>query len=426
MYRFVSAVGVLYGFNQRWSAADIANTPVNELYLQYRQLWITLVVDPDTTKKYLDLSKIKTRYVNFTGTISDLLLDNGNASFPLETTVPDIRTNYARYSDAHRCRYKIDPIHPLYGENVDLEQRTALRMIKNDLPLSYSDFVRKCIVSVNGFWHLCDTDGKSGIVVYDGGTTFQKTLLNQCGIYSFADIGNIQCVPIKADMIHKRLTPEMISGQAPTEPYSHSAYLSIPGDLSNKTVLLVLGGYFHSPISDIFSKVSDNEFKINFSKYPFVDRYYESSKYMNLDSLGLDSTVRNPSQIDLNQLWSDETLLRYMTLSQSFLIVVDAPELFVEKRYIRKTGRPGTYISFEEPKFPIVSGIGRMPEYWWKKENYSWPLWCYNDVIRPKIYNTMPDAELTSVKDAATTTPIDPEITNGVYFLAIGRDVNYG
>ena len=125
----------------------------------------------------------------------------------------------------------------------------------------------------------------------------------------------------------------------------------------------------------------------------------------------------------MQELTSDVTLVKYLTLSQSFLVVIDHPELFTNRLHIKKTRLPGMYVAYREPVYPIVSGLGRMPEYWSVQEDAQWSLTVYDDAIRPRLYNTTNPLQLNSLHDASIPDPVDPEIISDAYFLEIGRDI---
>ena len=49
----------------------------------------------------------------------------------------------------------------------------------------------------------------------------------------------------------------------------------------------------------------------------------DAKKYIDLSSLPLSKTIRNIDQISISEFYSDENILAYLTLSQSFFILID-------------------------------------------------------------------------------------------------------
>lgn len=421
MYHAVGAIGIKKGLNKRWESIRLTDYKVSELFDQFRRVILTLTLNQSTDKLYVDIQSLAARYASYSLRVSDMLIELGNETLPQLTNPPVISTRTAKFRDAHASRYKVTPVSPLYGINAAVENRTAVMLTRENPTTDYQYFKKRCMVSVNGFYHMIDTDNKSGVLVYDAMTSLRIAKQNQIGLYSFADVCDIEYVPITPSMVHKRLTPDMVAGLRQPEPYASSGFIKLNKDLTNKTVLLVLGGYLHVPESLLYSQVGTDEFKIDFLNYPLFDRIYESLQYIDLKPLGLVNDIRNKTQFSVQQLLSDEVLLKYMTLSQSFFVILDTPEVFVNRQYIKKTGMPGMFISYNPPVYPIVVGNGRMPEYWSTHEDGQYSLTVYDNTVRQKTYNQANARALNAVTSSDVS--IDPELMSGAYFLELGCDL---
>jgi hypothetical protein len=421
MYSVISAIGVEKGINKRWRSIDLMESVTRDLYLNYRKIYLTLAVEGQSEVVYLDMERIADRYATYLQTVDAMLLDNGSASLPTQITQPIIDNRTAKFSDATRACYHATPWHPLYGGNAAPETNTALLLTRDDPVTDYTYFHRHCLVSINGFYHVIDTNGEDGVVVYDAMKSLRQSRQNQIGLLSFANVCTLKTIPITSAMVHKRLSPEMLNGSASVEPYSKIGFIKLNEDLTGKSIMLVIGGYLHAPDSNLFSKVNDNEIIIDFQRLPMFDRYYESNQYLDLSALGLSMTNRNPTQISVEELLSDEVLVKYLTLSQSFVVVLDTPELYAAKQYIKKTGIPGQYISYTQPNYPLVLGVGRMPEYWSAYEDQQWALTVQDNVRRARSYNTTDPLRLRSLD--ATTLPVEVEFYHPAYLLEIGTDL---
>lgn len=310
----------------------------------------------------------------------------------------------AKYKEAFMAGYNAVSIHSLLNNSI-----TDL-MLTRDAPITgYNEFYKHCLVSINGYYHLTDTNGDDGIVVYNGASSLK--IANQCqiGIYNFKDISSIELLPITTDMIYK---------QDLDEPYSSSAFIKLNKDLTNKTLLLSLGGYLHTIDQITVSIVGSDIIKINFSNYPILDRFYESVNYLNLSSMNLNTTDKNPLQISIEELSSDERLLAYMTLSQSFFVILDTPEIFVNRQYIKKSNSYGRYVSYIRPLYPLVTNLGRHPEYNYHIEDGYYSINVPDNTTQNKIYNIINPLNLT--KD--DTLPNAPEDFGTAYFLEISKE----
>ena len=73
---------------------------------------------------------------------------------------------------------------------------------------------------------------------------------------------------------------------------------------------------------------------------------------MDMSSLGLSSSVNNPSQISVEEFYSNETILRYLEMSQTFFIIFDNQDLFSEFHIIESGKLPGNIIMTNIPLNP--------------------------------------------------------------------------
>ncbi len=412
MYNIIKSVGIKFGINKRWEAVDLNEHNVVDLYKIFRKCYIQLSNGVPPVINCLDIEDVRFEHSSYPGTFPELLISIGNTALPTTATFPVIDTKIARYRDAFQAGYSVTPVHPLYGVNAAPENLTAV-MLKRDSPvIDYDIFHKHCLISVNGFYHLTDTDKVSGCLVYDAMKSLRISNQNQIGIYSFEGVCSLELIAIKPEMIHK---------QDPYEKLSSSAYLQIDKDLTNKSVMLVIGGYLHTVDSNTFTKVGLSDFKIDFKNYQLLDRYYESSNYIDMSSLNLSVTERNLSQISIEEMFSDDKIISYLTLSQSFFVILDNPDIFTNKQYIKRSNMYGMYISYQEPRYPLVVGLGRHPEYISTLEDGQYSVTIQDNTIQNKIYNTVNPLNLNSVSNSNLSMS-HSSIAAG-YFLETGKDL---
>ena len=288
-------------------------------------------------------------------------------------------------------------------------ERDWLCMTKTGI--NYTLFKNSCLVSVNGFIHMTDTDGTK-ILVQDGAKSGRIARNNQVGITSFADIGQLEMIPITADMVHRRYTDI---------PLKTKLYIDIGTPKPNKTAMLVLGGYLHVLDDSTFSRISDSIFTIDFQNFPLLERYYESSQCIDLSSLGLDVHTENPFIVNVEQLYSDEVLTKYATLSQSFLVFIDTDNLFTETHALHHFSVPGMITSHIEPIYPLITGYGALGDYWRVKEDGQWALTITKGWQENYLFQSTGIENLVNVSD--TRCPENPANVGRAHFLKIGTDI---
>jgi len=411
MYTLISAIAKPFGSGGRWLSVEIGNMPLSAIYTTYTRTLATLSNPLLEKPVCLDLDNIRQQHGGKSLTFNELLASIGNASLPTTAELPVISTQYAKYKDAILAGYKVTPVHPVFAEDAVLPAADKKWLKITHPRADMAKFHKSCMINVNGYFHYADSDGTASYVV-DGMVSQTNSKMNHIGFLNFQHIGDIEYVQIKPEMLYK---------QHPDDLFKNRCYVDIGKDISKKTVVLVLGGYMHVLDTRTLYRVGDKQVCINMQSLPLLDRYYESRGVLDLSSLQLESTSRNESQISIDNFFSDEVLVRYLTLSQSFFVLIDNPDVFVERAVVHRTKMPGMYISFKEPEFPLILGAGKVTNYWPVYEDGQWSLTCVDSIRKNHSYYTTDPREENSVSDA--TFPESPGGNSRGIFLMIGSDI---
>ena len=363
-YQLVAAKARSKGLDATWSDVDISSVKIGDLFSTYSNVWLTLSNTALPKNVYLDLSTVRgqvaTTYWNIT--VPQWLQAIGGASLPTVTVLPELKLRQVRYSDAWRAGYSIKPIDRFRNDDAEIPYGE-----KNDLLLSKEgvDFnvnYRYALVSVNGFFHRTGAS-PSGLQVVDGGRTGRIANDNQVGMHSFLGVGTLDFIPI---------TPTMIYKTADTSKFSDRVYVELPYDMEDKTILLVLGGYLHV-LDEVYTRIGPRSLRINFNKIAFAERYFDSLKTIDLSSLPLTRDSDNPDHVSVSELYSDETITAYLSLPQTFIVVVNAKDFFVRRHQVVNSQIPGRY--------EVPQGTERLPLFgaWGKVYDYAtFPDWGVN------------------------------------------------
>lgn len=407
MYQLDQAIGVRKGVNQRWSIIETDTLTLKEYFALYRKVFFKL--GNSTGISYLDRDDLDTDLRDSSLTMDEYLVQIGNLTLPTVERLPHLNTVTAQYKDALRANYKIKPWSALYANNVLVEDRESALLTRMNPPTSYSEVKTHCLVTVNGYFHLIDTDGYTGVVIYDAMKSVRLSKQNSVGIWSFQRVSSLNCIPITESMLYK------LDNQ---QQYCNDTYLDLGFDISDKFILVVIGGYLHWMNEDGFiTKIGNNSIKLNMRNYPYIERYYQSKHYIDLSSIDTGATG---SQVDVNVLKSDANVAKLMTLSQSFIVVFDKSEIFVNEYFVKKVKIPGLYISYINPTSPLMVGLGRCPEYWVDKENDQYALKVSDNKVSNLIYKTV-GVIPNGIDD--TQLPVNSEQVGAAKLIEIGSDV---
>lgn len=412
MYQLVSAIAKPLNSDGKWVAVEIGEVALDTLYTTYSRVIATLTNAflPDLVA--LELNDLAATLAGQSITFNQFLALNANATLATSTTLPLIDPKYAKYADAFHAGYKISPVHPTAAPGSQYPSADLRWLYLTRPNTDYNLFVKSCLVSVNGFYHIIDS-GPDGVWVNDGNRSAQLSRQNQIGITSFREVGQLTYVPITSQMVHK---------QSPQQFYKDRCYVDLGQDVSNKAVMLVLGGYLHVLDERSVRRVSGSCFAIDFGNISLLERYFESAPYLDLSTLGLEHTGRNASQISVAQLYSDAALLAYLTLPQSFFVILDQADIFVEHQAIRSAPLVDMFTSFVKPEWPLVVGAGKLGNYWATYEDGQYSINCRDAMWQRRIFTTVnPKVQVSA---SAQRDPQLPVAEPHAHFLKVGSQLS--
>ena len=413
MYQLISAIGKIRAVGGRWSNLQIGDVPMVQLYERYDKLYALLSNPYYSTQRCLDVYAIRSKYLGSPLTFNQMLAEQQGNSLPTSAQIPRFKTVYAIYSDAVQARYKITAVSPKSHPdgNTLPADRPWLALTRPNT--DYGLLLKSCLASVNGLIHRTDADSQR-VYVVDGMKSVRHSGKASLGLVSFREIGALEFVSIK---------PEMIFRGNDDLPLADRMYVKMSSTRAGKTAMLVLGGYLHVLDNESFYRVNDSTFAINFKHIPLRDRYFDSRDLIDLSGLGLASSPTNANEIDNTELFSDEVLKRYATLSQSFLVFVDNRNMFVDSCSVRESSSANMAVSFMAPHWPMVGETGRLENYWRVHEHGQWAC-SFEDGFRHNYnFNDSPPTQLQGIDDHRL--PYKQVVYPRMRFLRIGSDIQY-
>ena len=381
MYRLVTALVLSKVINSQWRNINIIAIPLSELFTTYRFVYVTLTNPYINDDVYVNLFDAFPEAVSFNADITVLLANNGNKTIPTVSTLPTSTIKYASYSDASVAGYNVNlyKINAPANNGLIRSQLTDAILSRPNYDTDLTNIHTHALVTVNGFFHRTDTDGTNAFI-YDAGSTLENSDNNSVGIHSFINIGTINKITLQPSDI----TFSMNGGN------NVKTYIKVNEDITNKTVMLVLGGYLVLLQADVFYQVGQNLFILNWCGLPILERYYDSKDILNLSSLGLDVNSNSPSMINIENFFSESVLTNYLTLSQSFLVIIDNPNIFTQNVFIRNSGWNKVYTAYNKPTYAIFGQRGRVLDYFATEESGQWTIDTNDNVLRNYSFSKTP------------------------------------
>lgn len=378
MYEIVQGYG-----RKRTKLADVVQfTDVeyrltfNELSTLYTDVWYLIrnAKFPDTPLIRLPLELIPVEYISRGDIdITEYLVEMESKTIPSLNGKVDYRYGemYAWDAIYHGFDYiSISPdAHP--RATIPEEDKPDLLLTKPDYDYRY--FGQYCLISVNGLIHPHIAD-KNGWTVLGGNITKTKRLnKTHVNILDFTQIGKVDIVPI---------TDKMIRPATVASKYSDNVYINVKqnyeGDLSRKTIGIVLGGYLHL-LDHVIKRVSTDVVKIDFNSVMWETLYYKMKDITDVSHFGL--TDFGNDRVLGFELYHDTTIKKLFTMDKSFIVVIDTPYIGIEEIPVGNLGIPNKYQTAIKPIYPLRIAEGRYPAYHKQKEHDVWAISIEDNIV---------------------------------------------
>lgn len=411
MYKLERAVAKKMGLGTRWADVDVSLVPISELYRTYEKCWLVLSNPFLTAEVALDLELVRSQISGLSITIPEWLIQNGSNTLPTVARLPEVKTRYALYNDAFRAGYSIQPVAPNASPDADLPLGAKTWLYLSRPNTDWTLFRKSILPCVNGFFHATDV-ADQGCWIVDGMRTNIVSRQNQLGLLSFRELGELTYIPITESMLFK---------QSPDQQMRWQTNINVGVDLSQYTVMLVLGGYLHVLDDRVFRPNGSQTLMVDTQNLPLLERYFESKRYLDFSDFPLTRTDLNDEQISLAEFYSDAFLTRYFTMPQSFIVLLNNQELFAERSPLRSMQGPGFYSTYEKPNHLLITGVGKVSEYWAVLEDGQWAINIQDGLYHTRQFQSTDTQQLATVD--AKRLPYRPVVYSSAEFLKLGTDI---
>lgn len=389
-----------------WITSELVNGELHldDLYNTYYGIVLELSSTVSEDVVYLDIYHLIPGMLSKNISVNAWLDSVGYRSLPVSSTPPNVTYRSVMYMDAYKANYDMAAIsrnrHP--DMPVDQSEKTDLLLTRPDT--DYDAMNDYCLVSINGIFHYSDAR-EDGLVVHDGVRGFEVGNTFHVGIHSFSGIAPIVKVPVTADMI-SRVDQNI--------PLSTKLKITHAESLVGKTLIMSLGGYLHYS-DDVFTTGPDNTIIVDVKKFLLPERVFDSLRRTDIRTIHNLMTNRGVRSVAKETLFSDEFIQSYFSSENTFMIIVDTPVLYKAMEITTNDRIPGNYTTKRRPVLPLVTGMGRVCEYWPEKEYTTWVLHCSEPCKNGFSFNTI-DPELISLYTSDLEPGYEHEDTTA-YFL---------
>lgn len=358
MYELIRTYGRLNRRSDRWRSIETDGVPLRDLQQEYSGLCFIITypaLQGEEQALFLKDVLNLTTDVSSTTTVQEWLTNFGNRTLPLKENVPDFRERYVKYINAWYGNYQLDPIGPSRRLEPDVSKYDKDDILIRHDKVDGPTLRKQAMVSINGFFHFTEyTD--DGILVHYGNRSILHSNMNQIGIHSFRDVGEIN---------YLRIDPDKILNKGNDSKFAEGVYVTLDmsaEELENKTVLFVFNGYLQV-LGKGYSRVSADTFRIQLNNLMMLERYYQSREFMDMKDIPLTKYEGDEPLISVKEFHSDEMIRWLLLRSQTFFVIVDVPEMFHELEPLEHLKIPGRFLDESGEMYPVVGAYGRTLDY---------------------------------------------------------------
>lgn len=407
MYVLVSAIARLAAPGSPLLPVDLSTLTLAQIESTYEQVHLRVSSSFWDTDRTMLFSSIIQNNSQRNVTLEQFFTNNGNKTLESIEGIATVSKGRVKYADAYWAGYTVRATR--YGASsgtvVSGSEADTITLTKPGVDGRI--FHKNCLVSVNGLLHRVDADSQT-VYVLQGGRSAYHSKRNEFGIYNFKNVGELECVSI---------TPDLLFKAHPDQPFANQIFLKLPVPSENKTVGLVFGGYLHLLDNLTFFRTGVNTFCLDIQSIALIERFFESRQLIDLAPLGLEYNGAHDAQISVTQLLSDEVLTKWLTLSQSFFVLIDTPDLTIEREALPPTQLAKQYIIHKDTTLPLVGGFGLLQPYWKYEDDNQFAITVGDNIHPNYLFRTTPPGQVPMPAD--NLEPYNRQSYSQAYFLDI-------
>lgn len=366
MYQLQESLCLGRTTGSQWQTPDLQNVLMYSVLTEFKNVYLTVTHPAEEDPIYVDLNELRVEVSGYPYTVGQWLVEIRNKALPTVSSLPNGELRYAKYGNARQANYHMS--FAISGFNYPNAVSNAtfpdIKMERPSIATPMRTMDTHCLVTVNGYIHETVSNDKETFIL-NGGTTSRKIEECHVGIWSFLNIGKVSKIKINPTNVQPL--------EVNTDLYQKLRF-TVDADLTNKSVILVLGGYPNFINKDSFYQIGEKTFAVDLKKLDYENRVLHSRNQIDLSSLDFSEIDNEPNHIGLHELRSDSIIRKYFSLSQSFLVVIDIPQIFINRIPVIRAAFPGQYLYHENPVYPLLGTFGKFFEYWKRNEGGKWSI----------------------------------------------------
>lgn len=347
MYTLISALGMPKTPGSSWEEIDIALLPTKQLLISYNEIYAVLQNNFLEGNHTLALSKVQNRLGVWSGNFTQWLVNNSNRALPTVPGTPQQTRRVVESRDAWDAGYSIQMGNHRFSIDAGLTEEQQVDLVLLRPQTDYEYFQKRCLVAVNGLFHFVSASSEAAWVL-GAGTSGKRANENEVNIVSFEKLGELQLFD---------LTPSMIRRPVPGLKYSETLYIELPVSAEGHTPIVMFAGFMNG-MDGTVRKLGGKGIALDLNRTPLIERMFLARELLDIEEWFPDTDAHLREY-----LLSDEGIMRWIELTQSFVVLVPSADLQTDTQYLESTGVPGVYTSVVEPMGLLRTGSGLVESY---------------------------------------------------------------
>lgn len=388
---------------------DLDQLPVITTLMQYSKVYVYTENTILQSFQTIALEEIVSKLIDTNVTIQEALTLIDDTKLTHIEGKPEVNNKQVIYADAVSIGFNLELVNKLSGyKEPDEKENTWLGLTREKT--NYERLFKHTLVSINGFLHPTDYD-TSKLYVQEVLPTINKSEKLFVGMYSFENIGEI---------VQKQITDEMIVKNTEVGLYERTI-IDTGVALKDYSVAISIGGYLHIADGNTVATVGDSIIAIDWFKIPLINRLFESKQFLDLSSLPLSTSDNNSEILHLDDLKTNEFISKYLTLNQSFLILIKNTNINVQLEELENGPGMDRFYCYNNNRSPLINTNGKLLEYWKILEYGVYSYYTPRSIKFNYIYKTVNIGQLTNIDDALVGAfPQEPEQVGKAVLKHIG------
>lgn len=360
MYVYLSSLVKYKNKSTGWISIDIRNMKVKDIVKEFSDVYFTFEHTILPGNHYCFLKDLLTVSINLENTLVQALNAIDNTFLPSSNQGKNLLSKSATFADALQAGWTFHTIKP--GSSPGTESigslRTDLYLQKDGISPSEAGSSLVCLI--NGMAHWTFT-AYEGLIALDAGRTMKYTDSNLVNFLNLGMIGDISYINIDETNV-KPGTHSML-----TETFD--VYLDLQTNLVNKSIIVSIGGilYLEGDVINVINRETGHV-KLNWHRIDHGSLFYEIATCLNPDDLGTIKDNILAGILTKSSIYDPANLDIILGLPQSFVIVVDSPNVVQDYKAVQNGHLKNVLTSYTLPNMPIKGFSPRLLPYRIKDE----------------------------------------------------------